>query len=558
MFLYKRKKLTLCTLLLGIVCMVNGCATVPPQQITSSYITQPPGAEETAVPIEPELSPEDTQIASLPGAGESSAPVTYQASNLSASPQIVELFYSGMSSMMGFADAVQSTIYEDVMEALPAVISLCWPSAETNYYRYNTDVVKNSMQLSKEQLLKFIGEPYYYLESPLTKQPARVKREGESIITDAENMNEPMASFYDATGVLQSALRSSATGTQVAVAASDTAALTLIVTDLHELRMDDGGLLSTLNEYCLKTGRAIGIAAFVSEFSGYIPDIGANNTAFVWGAPPTGTLDYLLDFTEYQVGVSIDPEQRDMASRPFYILVIGEQSAVNTTLTALEERLNGEFSANNVFKMRTAVFGSGYVLEDYTLSGNMRYISGQGVTAVAQPSAPGGVERIELKASQQARYLEWELDYQIHPSDPRGTDLIAENFTFEMSALSSDGTATILPNLRWEIIGKAGSVVTLKLRLELPQGILAKGDYTLEIVGSLAAPPELPGTEWLTEFGVDLDGTQLYDMEQGVLDFDGSRTLFLSRLINTLGQANLGRLGVAPLGSVLISLTVYA
>lgn len=542
--------------MLGIV--LSGCATVPPQPITGVQQTTP-APEETGEtdPSTAQTPDGETPVASATdGQLSTAAPL---ATGPSVAPTQVELFYSGTPSMMGFADASQTTVYENTMDALPAVVSLVWPAAQTTYYRYGADMAKDDMRMGKEQLLQRVGDPSFYRDTQLSEQPARLKREGMPLDTSATRMNEPVPSFYDVQGEDAPTPLSGTTGTPVAVHASDPSAtsLSIIVTDLHELRMDDGALLTALNERCLQVGRTIGVAAIRSEFAGYIPDIGPNNTTYVWGGPPTGTLDYLLDYTEYSVGISVDPEQREMANRPFYILVIGDQGAVNDYLAALSERLTREFTGNAVFQLRTAVFGSGYVPADYTLAGNTRYIAGQGVTAIPEPDAPAGVSLVELKASQQARFLEWQVDYKVHPADPRGINLTAEDFTFVADA-SSEGSVKVLQDLTWQIIAAEGDMVTLSLRLDLPQGVLAQGGYTLTLSGSLSAPQTLPGSDWLAEFGVDADGTQLFDMEQNTTKFDGSRTLFLSRLIDTLGQANLARLGIAPLGSVSITLTVYA
>lgn len=552
----RRKWMQLLLCLTALCLLVSGCATVPPQQIGGIQPT------ETATPL-----PTETQLTAdvAPEGGESPQPVSATASPMATlaaavQPTQVELFYSGTASMMGFADSAQSTIYEQTMEALPATVSLCWPSASVSYYRYGADLSKDSMRMGKEQLLALVGNPSFYRDTALTQQPARLKRADQPLIAEAVNMNEPVRSFYDVIGTEPPTALTTASGTPVAVNAADSAAtsLSVIVTDLHELRMDDGALLTALNERSLQSGRTVGLAAISSEFAGLIPDIGTNNTTYVWGAPPSGTLDYLLDYGEYSMGISVDPEQREMAARPFYILVIGDQGAVGTFLDTLEERLTREFTGNSTFKFRQAVFGSGYVPADYSLAGNMRYITGQGVTAVPDTNAAAGVSLVELKASQQERFLQWELEYRVHPSDPRGAaNLAAEDFTFIAEAVSG-ASMIVLPELSYSITGRTEDTVTLSLTLKLPQGVLQPGSYTLEIGGSLTAPPDLPGTAWLSEFGYDADGTLLFDMEQNTKAFDGSRTLFLSRLIDTLGKANLGRLGVAPLGSVQITLTVYA
>lgn len=571
----------LLALLLSLGLILSGCATVPPQPISGIQptVSPTPAPEATNEPDSTDApnGTDASDAADRPGATDApeqpadepanTAPkaVTTPAARSAVLPvQIpgeppsrVEIFYSGMPSLMGFADASQTTIYEHTMDALPVCVSLSWPNAATAYYRYGADTKKESMALSKEQALAHIGEPYFYLDAPMWKLPERVKAEGVPVTTAAQNMNEPIESFFNTLGIVAPSSLGGVTGTPVAVRAIDPDTLTLIVTDLHELRIDDGTLLDSLNEHCLNAGLSIGVVAVMSEFSGLIPGIGANDTSFVWGAPPTGSLDYLLEYSAYTLGVSVDPAQRALAKRPFYILCIGEQNAVNTYLSALSERLTREFSGNETFALRTAVYGGGYVPHGYAMGGNMRYVAGQGVTAIADSSAPGGVNLIELKASQQERFLEWEIDYTVHPADPRGMNMTADDFTFFVTARTDVGD-TVLPHLNWRVSGVSGDTVTLRLRLDLPAGILPAGSYTLELLGSLIAPNEMPGSDWLDAFGYDADGSRLYDMEQNAAPFEGGRTLFLSRLIDSLGKANQGRLGVAPLGAVNITLTVYA
>lgn len=549
------KRWIIASWMLALGLFATGCATVPPQPITGQ-----PAVTQTEMPLDVPDAGADGTDAPTGAAAATPQPAATGAIVASVPPTQVELFYSGMPSMMGFADASQSTIYENVMDALPACVSLCWPSASSTFYRYGADIAKDAMRMGKDQLLTLVGDPSFYRDIPMFTQPARLKREGMPLNTDVENMNEPIRSFYEVTGIDMPTMQSNTNGTPIAVNASDEAdtSLTLIVTDLHELRMDDGALLTAINEHCLAKGRTVGVVAIKSEFAGYIPDLGANSTTFAWGSPPSGTLDYKLDFVDYQVGVSVDPEHRETKSRPFYVLCIGEQNAVNQYIQTLADRLTREFAGNSTFALETAVFGSGYVPSGYSAGSNMRYIQGQGVTAIPEPSAQGGVNLIELKASQQERFLQWELDFKVHPADPRGLSLSKDDFTFVAEAVAADGTTTVLPQLDWEILSASGDTVTMSLRLELPAGILPQGSYTLELIGSLTAPSELPGASWLPTFGYDADGTQLFDMEQNTTAFDGSRTLFLSRLIDTLGKANLGRLGVAPLGTVSIQLTVYA
>lgn len=550
------KWLIVCALVLAVCMLLSGCAVVPPQQVGSGLPTQTPEftkPSETTQTIAPETNGEPDAARQE----EDAAPAFALVRQASAVPGSVEIFYSGMASMMGFADTPSTSIYEHTMESLPALVSLLWPNAAVSYYRYSADTTKTAMAYAKDVVLANLGEPHFYRDTPMMAQPERVKRDGEAAANISENMNEPIPSFFDMTGLDAPAAQSGASGTQVAVQASDAAAFTLIVTDLHELRMDDGALLTALSQNSLSTGRTIGLAAISSEFSGYIPDIGANKTAFLWGSPPSGTLDYLLDFSHYQVGVSIDPQARKTASRPFYILVMGEQAAVNAYLEALGERLDREFAGSGTYALRTALFGNAYVNSDYAFVDNVKYAGGRAVSPVTDPNNPGRLTRAELKASTDTRYMEWEMTYPVNAFDPRGNGLTAEDFLFTATAYAGDGSYP-LENLTWSIAGATASAITLSLRLEFPQGALAQGNYNLEITGALIAPAQMPGSEWLERMGWNADGAQLYEMELGNLAFDGSRTLFLSRLVDALGKMNLGRLGEASLGSFIVALTVYA
>ncbi|MDR1600271.1 MAG: hypothetical protein LBS11_10455 [Oscillospiraceae bacterium] len=553
--------------------MMAGACAVQPLQRIEGYITPAPTVTEAATatpePGTPTAGPSGfpVNVENRVDGGDVGADIALPPENPSAitvfSPKTInraEVFYPGMPSMMGFVDAPITTIYENTMEAIAASVSLRWPGAELLTYRFNTQVDKSDMLMPREQLLGTLFEPSFFREEPMNLQPPRVKPEDGLLRVRAgepEKMNEPIISFYELTGRLIPTAQGPAAGTVVALTASDPDALTIIVSDLHELRSDDGTLIAALSQNAFQTGRSIGILAAMSEFAGYVPDIGANKTAFVWGAPPAGTLDYTLDFTDYKVGVSIDPQTRATKPRPFYVLCLGEQSAVSETLTTLSDRLAREFASNPNFIQRTALYGSNYVPDGYSLQGRMSYSGGQGVTALADPAAPGGLSRIELKTTSSQRYLEWIVEYPANPTDPRAGRFQAEDFSFEARA-SNDGQGISLPGLTWSIAESTPTAVRIALRLDFSSGALPRGSYTLAISGSLAAPSELPGTEWVEQFGWDPDGADMLRVEQNLMPFDGSKTLYLSRLFNALGQAHIARVGNTPLGMVEIDLAVFA
>jgi hypothetical protein len=543
------------------VMLACACAVQPPQRI-DGYITPAP----TAAPADDTQTPEPDAPDAEPTASPDAAVGLDEPAATSASafsPRTIsraEIFYPGMPSMMGFVDAPITTIYENTMEAIAASVSLRWPGAELLTYRYNTQVDKSDMLMPREQLLAALVEPSFFREEPMNLQPPRVKPEDGALRVrtgEPEKMNEPIISFYESADRLIPAPLGSAAGTVVALTASDPDALTIIVSDLHELRSDDGTLIAALSQNAFQTGRSIGILAVMSDFAGYVPDIGANKTAFAWGAPPTGTLDYTLDFTDYKVGVSIDPQTRAAKPRPFYVLCLGEQSAVSETLTTLSDRLAREFASNPNFVQRAALYGSDYVPDGYSLHGRMSYAGGQGVTALADPNAPGGLSRIELKTTSSQRYLEWVIDYPANQADPRAGRFQAGDFQFEARAVNGE-QALSLPGLTWSVDQSDPNAVKITLRLDFSAGSPPRGSYRLEISGSLAAPSELPGTEWVEQFGWDPDGADMLRVEQNQIPFDGSRTLYLSRLFNALGQAHIARVGSAPLGTVEIELAVFA
>jgi hypothetical protein len=110
--------------------------------------------------------------------------------------------------------------------------------------------------------------------------------------------------------------------------------------------------------------------------------------------------------------------------------------------------------------------------------------------------------------------------------------------------------------VEWDITGASADKLTIELKLSFQDQALKQGDYSLEISGTLLPPEALPGEYGLLDFGWDADGETLLNIEQNNAEFDGSRTLFLSRLVNGLGNANKKRLVQAPIGSIEAQLTV--
>jgi hypothetical protein len=565
------------TFTLAALLALSSCAINPPSYIDGGATAAPtptvfPESSVTPAPVytggaviddltitdeptlEPQTTPADEATPEPPKASEPASQNVVIPIDWDSDVNNIELYYPGMSSMMGFVDAPISTIFENAMEAILASVSLKFPAADISIYRYSQHVDKADMIIPRETLLTIIGNPSFFRDEPMTKQPDRVKVDGSQLAILNEKMNEPIESFYELIESAEPKVVSASSGTVVAVDSVEPGSLSVIVTDLHELRIDDGRLTAALSQNILNRNSTIGVLAVMSEFSGYVPDVGANRTSFVWGSPPTGTLDYTLDFTDYKVGISVDPQTRRVLPRPFYIIVIGGQNAVSDVISILSDRLSREFSSNRIFRIETALYGSNYVSEDYALS--MKYVTGQGVTAMPDASAASGVSRVELKAGNQDRFLQWEIDYNAHASDPRLGGFTANDFLFEARG-ANESESRPLQGMSWAVDEAVPGSIKISLRLDLNRAALSSGEYEISISGALTAPNTMPGMDWLGDYGWDPEGAQMLSIERDELPFSGDKTLNLSRLLNALGQAHVARISRAPLGTVSFKLVVF-
>ncbi|MDR2658284.1 MAG: hypothetical protein LBB86_10710, partial [Oscillospiraceae bacterium] len=107
--------------------LAGACAVQPPQRI-DGYITPAPTIAATVEP-QPETPTAEPDTADPPSATDSPAPPSVPTDSVGtvaafATKTIgrVEIFYPGMSSMMGFVDAPITTIYENTMEAIAASV----------------------------------------------------------------------------------------------------------------------------------------------------------------------------------------------------------------------------------------------------------------------------------------------------------------------------------------------------------------------------------------------------------------------------------------------------
>lgn len=542
-----------------IVLSLSSCVITPPdyiEPIENATATPEPAAtnEPTAAPSDAlTTTPPPTQTPTENEDEASDASANDDAADIVFAPALerVEMYFPSAASMMGFADLPSNTTYEKTITATLQSAMITFPNAETLLFRYGASIPKADMLIERAVLIQSVTEPSFYLDSPMLTQPERIKPEDKPARQGVELMNEPIASFYDMQGKNPPTAIDGATGTVAALSRRDMDALTIIFTDFSELKSDDGTLISALATESMASGQTLAIIAMTSEFAGYVPDIGANKTAFVWGAPPTGSLDYTLDFTEYKVGVSIDPAKRVGKPRPFYIICLGPSKSVSDAVTMIKsaaEDITGEPPS-------VALYLNSYLSAGYNMADHMEFLMGQAIIALPDTTAAGGVSRVELKPSKTERFIEWKVEYTPSPDDPRVGRFADTDFEFEARA-AGDAEGRTLTGISW-VCEETGENVSITLRVEFPQGFVLPGEYQLTIKGLLKAPIDMPGLDWLPEYGFDPEGAQLLEMEQGDTPFIGDKTLFLSRLLRPLGGSHVARLKDEPLGEITLGLNVF-
>ena len=188
------------------------------------------------------------------------------------------------------------------------------------------------------------SDPSFYLSSDLTHYPAKVYSTPSDSHRSSERFNEFHLSYYHAYGKTEPA-NDVQTQNPVAWAINQMDSsldnIAIIFSDLSELQFDSSKLTTAIQTQVFGQGKTIGVLAMKSNFAGLIP---MSNGWFIWGSEPTGTLWKMLDYTYYELGISIDPELRQTAQHPLYVICIGESDAVNRFVNTLNSQMNIRFT----------------------------------------------------------------------------------------------------------------------------------------------------------------------------------------------------------------------
>lgn len=558
----------LCLLLCAALALLSGCSIRPP--------TQPNSAENEvsfAEAVKGALSPEEAQ----PDEGEeapSSTPVPARAAEnvLYRDIETVDLFLDATRSMMGFADTKSISLYEKTIDAAVSSIAQVFPNARRSVYR--ADVSRSDPEdarIAPEQVVQQAMQPWFYLVEPYLRQPERVKLLGAQDLTEGQRMNQFLPSYYQQAG--QSLPEGTAeTDTPVDWAIRNLnkggSRVGLILTDLSELQNHTGTLSQTLREQIFAQGETIGLLAIYSEFSGFVPVHGIQETWYEWGSVPSGSPEKQLDYGYYTLGLTIAEADREEALRPFYVLCIGESDVVNDFLAVLEQQLSallgGEEKQSRVFRQVFDVdFAQAFTEIQRTVT-----ISGQSTAGVNVGKQSGGMPGpgfVQLQRVQegQSRTVEFALTYLPKDSDPRiGTfvpdDFVAQAVLYpldEGGGKGGEAIASLDPAVDLSIrIGQLNNAEKVEILLETayPTGAIPKGDYLVEITLSLMPPSVKDAQPWVDRLNADLTH------QQQTTAFDGSRTIGLTGLINALTGMQESMLAQAELGSFSFPLYVVA
>ncbi len=566
--------------------LVCGCTVMPPDLEAQSAFApveeQTPGADqaagqETAVPTPVEQSteapsPQPTVAASAaPTVPVASAAPAAQATAEPVSileTKRVEIYYNATPSMMGFADTLTVSRYERALDILEASMAACFPSAEKRRYRADVDWRKEDALLGLEQVVSLASSPSFYLIRDMLYQPDRVWRRGDTTWRKGPRMSEPIPGYYQE-GKVPEDVKPLSHPTAWAVDKGDPDAFMVVVTDLSELQTQSSALIQAIARKGFEVGKAVGLVAVKSEFSGFVPVYGADEVWYEWGAQPSGSMDRILDYTDFQIGLTLAPQERAMASRPFYILCIGSSGQVGGFMEDLNRRLAVFSGQGETLEANALSFDIDFTPPGYRLSSYVTVPSGgsQGINIMEHSGgALNGILQLQKTQNDAQRYSHFTVGYSPKANDPRRGSFGKEDFTFTLQAYEKQPDGGLLPvslwdqglAIDWQAVNASGGTVSLDVRVLFPAGgRLPEGAvYRLEIT-ALLHPPVLGGIpDWVGGYNQEVAQLERLTSGTGASAFDGSRTLGFYNLVAALTTLQAGTLKEAPLGTFAVEVQV--
>lgn len=540
----KRKRLFL--LLMALVLLLCSCAAEQPDMIGSTSIpldTDIPTS--TVIPASTD-SPKDTT-------SQTNTATTTKTMNPVAQIDKLEVFVDATFPMMGFVDTSERSEFLAYIDCGLTSAKQCFPNSREAAYRIAINQSKAEAELSGGLTLSSLADPSFFLSEDLTYLPTNVYASVGDASLSGQRMNEFRSSYYAISGQnapASSALLQSPVAWAVSNLDMSINSVAMIISDLSELQSDTSSLTSAIQEHVFAKGKTVGILALRSSFSGLVP---MSNGWFVWGAPPTGTLWKMLDYGFYNVGVSIDPSERDTAQRPCYILFIGESDSVNTVMNRVQSDLNSRFaSAQSAFNV--CAFDTNFATANVDVGSSVRRVgnTSDGVNILDAHTELSPVQLQRMRDSSRDRYIEYEVEYPAKATDPRCNTpdgFTANDFQIACQLKTADNSAPVTLPAEVSSVRMEGANVYVRLRLHFPYKRLERGTYQATASLYLNPPATIREPDWVLDYHIDFQSKD---------SFDGSHTVGLNGLFNHIAsnQKTIIASQRCALGSFNIEITV--
>lgn len=527
------KKVRLGVMLVCLVVLMCSCVAMPPDQNFSGNIEGWNATSSDEIPVGETTMDESQETADLSTPVIDSTPTPLVAST---EIKMVEVFVDATMPMMGFVDMEGRSDYITLMDSCRTAAVQCFPNGIESAYRVDVDQSPEEARLDGGLSLQDASNPSFYLSADLTHFPAKVYSSSSDSHHSLERFNEYRLSYYHTFGKQEP---QSTAQTQYPVAwaienmnpSSDSFAI--IFSDLSELQFDSSKLTTAIKSNVFGKGKTIGILALQSDFSGLVP---MSNGWFIWGSEPTGTLWKMIDYKNYELGISVDPAQRQAAKRPLYVICVGESTAVNRFVNTLNRQMTSHFTEGVQLNFRA--FDVDFGTQDVNIANSATQIDstqeglnlldeGNTLRTVTLQRMRKGYDEVE-----NPRYVVYEVTYPAKLTDPRTVFGFGYNDFDIHCEIAKNEKGTIIPmgtpsedKLKCTVVGTElqGTDVKVRIRMDFPFQKFERGEYRATISMKLNPPGNVSEPSWVGDYHVDNNSSDC---------FDGSKTVGLNALFS--------------------------
>jgi len=525
-----KKRAWFSVMLVCLIMLMCSCTAVPPDQNPSGNI----GGLETPPP---------TDI--LTDEAEENSDSSALVDSVTPAPLVpftgihqVQVFVDATMPMMGFVDMEERSDYITLMESCRTAAAQCFPNGREYAYRIDIDQPIENAGLVNGLSLQEASSPSFYLSSDLTHYPAKVYSAPSDSHRSSERFNEFHLSYYHAYGKAEPATDIQ-TQNPVAWAINQMDPsldnIAIIFSDLSELQFDSSKLTTAIQTQVFGQGKTIGILAMQSNFAGLVP---MSNGWFVWGSEPTGTLWKMLDYTHYELGISIDPELRQTAQRPLYVICVGESDAVNRFVNTLNSQMNIRFT-DEATQLNLRAFDVDFGTKNVNIADSVSLASNtqEGMNLVDEGDRLTTVTlqrmRGEYDENANPRYAIYEVTYPAKLTDPRTSfGFSPSDFNVQAAMVKYDKGNIVTPmgtptedQLKCTVVGTElmGTDVKVSIRVDFPFQKFDRGNYDVTISMMLNPPGDVGEPLWVSDYHTDFNSPD---------SFDGSKTVGLNALFS--------------------------